>query len=191
METTMRQRQPGNRPSNRIRDLLGRFRRDRDGATLVEFGLIAIPFFALLLAIIQTAMIYYVGEVLQTAVADSSRLIMTGQATSTNYDKTKFKIEICGRVPTLFDCQNLLQVDVQSSNSFPSSVPSPIVNGQLDSTSFGFDPGGPSQIVMVRAAMAYPVWLPIIGLGMANLDNNKRLIMSSAVFRNEPYGATP
>lgn len=186
----MRQSLPDISLSGRIEDVLRRFRRNRDGTTMVEFGLIAIPFFALLLAIIQTAMIYYVGEVLQTAVADSSRLIMTGQATSTNYDKAKFKTEICGRVPTLFDCQNLVQVDVQSSNAFPNSVPSPVSNGKLDSSGFGFDPGGPSQIVMVRAAMAYPVWLPIIGLGMANLEDNKRLIMSSAVFRNEPYGAT-
>ena len=107
----MRQSLPDVSLSGRIEDVLRRFRRNRDGTTMVEFGLIAIPFFALLLAIIQTAMIYYVGEVLQTAVADSSRLIMTGQATSTNYDKAKFKTEICGRVPTLFDCQNLVQVD--------------------------------------------------------------------------------
>jgi Flp pilus assembly protein TadG len=186
----MRQPNEDRRLSRRFRRLIARFRRNRDGTSAVEFGLIAIPFFALLLAIIETAMIYYVSEVLQTAVSDSSRLIMTGQVTSTTYDAAKFKTEICSRVPTLFDCQNLIRVDVQSSTAFPGSVPTPVTNGNLDSTGFGFDPGGPSQIVMVRAAMAYPVWLPIIGLGMANLNENKRLIMASAVFRNEPYGST-
>src|SRR5512139_2995096 len=108
--------------SRRFRRLINRFRRNREGTTAVEFGLIAIPFFALLLASIETAMIYYVSEVLYTAVSDASRLIMTGQATSSTYNKAKFKTEICSRVPTLFDCQNLLQIDVQSSTAFPGSI---------------------------------------------------------------------
>ena len=60
--------------------LLRRFRSNRRGSVAVEFSLIALPFFALLFAIIETALVFFASQVLETAVQDSSRLILTGQA---------------------------------------------------------------------------------------------------------------
>ena len=50
------------------------------GATAVEFALVAAPFFALLIAILQTALIFLAQQVLQTATTEAARLVMTGQA---------------------------------------------------------------------------------------------------------------
>ncbi len=57
-----------------------RFARNKQGTTAVEFGLVAAPFLALLFAIIETAVVFFAGQTLETAVADTARLIMTGQA---------------------------------------------------------------------------------------------------------------
>jgi len=43
-----------------------RFRRSRRGSVAVEFALVAPLFFALLFAIIETAIVFFAGQVLET-----------------------------------------------------------------------------------------------------------------------------
>jgi len=52
--------------------------RQEDGAAAVEFALVAAPFLAMVFAIIETAIVFFAGQALETAAADGSRLIMTG-----------------------------------------------------------------------------------------------------------------
>src|SRR5262245_49272866 len=88
-----------------------------DGAAAIEFALIAAPFLALLFAIMETALIFFSGQALETAVADSARLIMTGQAQTAGYSKQQFKDAVCAKIYGLFDCQNGIYVDVQKFTS--------------------------------------------------------------------------
>ena len=57
-----------------------RFARQQDGAAAVEFALVAAPFLALIFAILETAFVFFAGQTLEAAAANSARLIMTGQA---------------------------------------------------------------------------------------------------------------
>jgi len=176
------------RPTGGLR-LLRAFRRDRKGSTAVEFGMLALPFLSLVFAIFETSMVHMTGQVLQTAVSDASRLIMTGQAQSAGFTGVDFKNEVCKRVKATFDCPGMLKVDVKVFPNFASATapPPPINGGKLDSSGFGFVPGGPNQIVVVRAAIEYPIVVPLIGQTMVNLADNRLLIMASAAFKNEPY----
>ncbi len=169
--------------------VLRTFRRDRKGSTAVEFAMLAVPFLSLVFAIFETSMVHMTGQVMQTAVSDASRLIMTGQAQAAGFTGVDFKNEVCKRVKATFDCPNMLQVDVKVFPNFASATapPPPINGGKLDSTGFGFVPGGPNQIVVVRAAIEYPIVVPLIGQTMVNLADNRLLIMASAAFKNEPY----
>jgi Flp pilus assembly pilin Flp len=56
-----------------------RLLRREDGVAAVEFALVAAPFLALMFAIIETALVFFTRQCLETVVADSSRLIMAGQ----------------------------------------------------------------------------------------------------------------
>ena len=60
--------------------LVRRFVRQQDGSAAVEFGMVAVPFLGLTFAIFETALVFFAGQTLETAVADLARLIMTGQA---------------------------------------------------------------------------------------------------------------
>ncbi len=165
--------------------LLRRFVREQNGAATVEFALVAAPFFALLFAIIQTAIVFFAGQTLETAMADSARLIMTGQAQLQGFSQTAFKNAVCSRIYGLFDCQNNLMVDVRRYTSFSiTDLSQPVKNGQVDKN-FQFDPGGPGEIVVVRMIYEWPVYVP--DLNLANLAGGKRLLMATAAFRNEPY----
>ena len=167
-----------------------RFARREDGLAAVEFGIVALPFFAMMFAIIETAMIFFASQVLETAVADSARLIMTGQAQQSNFTAAQFKDAVCAKIPALFECASGLQIDVKTFSGFSSvNNTKPIdANGNLQTGNFGYAPGQQGDIVLVRLMYQWPVYTSLLGLDkLADLNNNKRLIMASAAFRNEPY----
>src|SRR5476649_1727686 len=101
-----------------VKKALRRFRRNRRGSAAVEFALVAPLFFALLFAIIETAMVFFASQVLETVTQDSARFIMTGQAQTAAYTQAQFKTYVCGQIGVLFDCANGIYVDVQSYPAF-------------------------------------------------------------------------
>ena len=161
--------------------------KQQDGAAAVEFALVAAPFLAMVFAIIETAVIFFAGQALETAAADSARLIMTGQAQNAGFDQAKFKEAVCGKIYGLFNCSAGLHVDVKSYPSF-ASIPTskPITNGNLD-TNTGYQPGSPGDIVMVRLMYQWPVYVSLLGLNLSDVSGGKRVLMSTVAFRNEPY----
>src|SRR6266849_6862012 len=93
-----------------VRNAIRRFRRNRRGSAAVEFALVAPVFFALLFAIIESAMVFFAGQVLETGVQDSGRLIYTAQG----LNQAQFTQDFCNRVGTLFPCPSLdLCLDVR------------------------------------------------------------------------------
>jgi Flp pilus assembly protein TadG len=166
-----------------------RFVRQQDGAAAVEFGLVLAPFLALIFAIMETALIFFSGQVLETAVADSARLIMTGQAQSQGFNQSAFKTAVCGKIFGLFDCMNGVYVDVKKYSSFSNvAMTNPVdANGNFVNN-FGYDPGGPGDIVVVRLFYQWPVYVSLLGFNLQNMAGGKRLLVATAAFRNEPYG---
>jgi Flp pilus assembly protein TadG len=161
--------------------------RQQDGAVAVEFGLVAAPFLALVFAIMETAIVFFAGQALETAVADSARLIMTGQAQTASYSAAQFKNAVCAKIFGLFDCQNGVYVDVQTFSSFGNVTnTSPVSNGTFTPPN-NYNPGGPGDIVMVRLFYQWPVYVSLLGFDLSNLNGGKRLLAATAAFRNEPY----
>jgi Flp pilus assembly protein TadG len=163
--------------------------RQQEGVAAVEFAMIVTPFLALVFAIVQTAIIFFAGQALETAVADAGRLIMTGQAQTQGMDQAAFKNAVCAKIYGLFDCQGGVTVDVQKFTSFGNvSNPSPINNGNFQLTP-SYNPGGPGDIVLVRLFYQYPVYVNLYsaGDGLQNLNGGKRLLAATSAFRNEPY----
>jgi Flp pilus assembly pilin Flp len=179
------------------------FAGDERGATAVEFALIATPFFALLFALGQTAMLFWSTQVLETAVANASRQIYTGQFQSdpTNAGLTavqlqqKFKDLVCQNVPlkdpaspssgyVLFDCSKL-DVDIQTLGTTWTAPPSsPVSNGVYSPSGYSYQTPGRGQIVVVRASMEYPTIVPMASA--TGLKSGNQLMMASAAFLTEP-----
>ena len=117
-----------------FRTALHRFRRNRRGSAAVEFALVAPVFFALLFAIIETAIVFFAGQVLETVTQDSARKIMTGQAQTANYTKAQFKeTVVCptgALAKVLFNCDNLF-IEAKSYPTFPNvTITEPIDGSQ-------------------------------------------------------------
>ncbi|WP_240232069.1 TadE/TadG family type IV pilus assembly protein [Devosia lacusdianchii] len=167
------------------------FGRDERGATIIEFGLLAVPFFSILGAILETSIIFLSTQALDSAVQDASRLVRTGQARSTILTADDFRQEVCGRLFGLFrDCDGLF-VDVQQVSNFASVNVSPPVDPTCAtacewSRGDAYQPGQGSSIMVVQVYYKWPVMLNF-GLGLADLPDSKRLFAAVTVFRNEPF----
>src|SRR3984957_10166064 len=98
-------------PTAFARDVFRHFRRNRRGSAAVEFALVAPVFFALLFAIIETAIMFFASQVLETITQESARMILTGQAQTASYTQSQFKTYVCSQIPALFNCANV-SVDV-------------------------------------------------------------------------------
>ena len=172
-----------------LRKTLRRFRRNRRGSAAVEFALVAPVFFALLFAIIETAIVFFAGQLLETVTQDSARMIMTGQAQTTGYSQSDFKTSVvCPKIIVLFDCTNGISIDVQSYSAFSSvSISNPIDSGKNFVPPNNYSPGGPGDIVVVRLFYQWPLIVTGLGYNIANLTGSKRLLTATAAFRNEPY----
>jgi Flp pilus assembly protein TadG len=171
---------------------LCRFARAREAATAVEFALVATPFFALIFAILQTAIVFFASQTLETAAANVSRLILTGQAQTGSWSAAQFKQQVCAQIYAIFDCTNSVYVDVESYSSFSAvNLNAPVTNGNFDTSQLGYNPGGPGSIVLVRLYYKFPVYVNLLNLSgdLSNLNGGFNLLAATAVFKNEPYSS--
>lgn len=175
-----------------------RFLRADDGASAVEFALVVIPFLALVLAILQMALIAFLSSALQTATVASARYLATGQGVGIS--QSTFKTAVCNRLPSLFDCTKLM-VDVQSvappaagrgsGSGFSSVSTAPIVitrdqNGNV-TNAFNFSPGAASGIMIIRVMYQWPFAIDMMNLGGASPPGGGFLMVGTSVLKNEPY----
>lgn len=166
-----------------------RFGRNENGATAVEFAVIALPFFALLYGILQVSLLYMAQEVLETGVYEAARLVRTGQVQAGGMDEDDIRKAICGNTSGLVpDCEDDLVLDVRSFRTFQAvSLPPPLDSkGELNEST-SFSPGAGGEVVIFRAFYAYSLPIPDGVTGLANMSDGRRLLAASASFRNEPF----
>ncbi|WP_022719929.1 TadE/TadG family type IV pilus assembly protein [Rhodopseudomonas sp. B29] len=179
----------------RERCRFGAFAKNSAGATAVEFALIALPFFAILIALVQTFFLFFAQSVLENAVRRSARQLLTGQFQSQTASLTQaaataaFTQVVCNNASVLLTCSGLM-VDVEVANNWSSAnIGTPTLTydatGKV-SNSWQFNPGHAGDIVVVRVMYLWPVFFGPIAFNLANQPNNSRLIMASAAFQNEP-----
>jgi Flp pilus assembly protein TadG len=177
-----------------------RFAREERGATAVEFGLLAAPFFALIYAILETAVVFLAGQILDSAVQDASRKLRTGEAQTATWNADRFREEICSRLYGMFDCSvgsDRLKIRVSVVASFGTATVLPAIGA--DCTASGkpedcewtivedYSPGMGSEIVLVQAYYKWPTLVNIGGFNLATQADNSRLLSAVRVFLNEPF----
>jgi Flp pilus assembly protein TadG len=173
--------------SNRIGRLAARFAAAERGATAVEFSLVALPFFALLFAILELGLVFMVSTNLESATDQAARQIRTGEVQTAGGTAATFKTAICAQM-VVSDCASNLKIDVRTFDQFADvDTSDPVKDGKFDDTKLRFAPGGPEDIVLVRAYYQWTLITPMLNTAMQSLANGKRLISATATFQNEPY----
>ncbi|HVY19642.1 MAG TPA: TadE/TadG family type IV pilus assembly protein [Bauldia sp.] len=174
--------------------LFDRFGRNDAGATAVEFSLVALPFIALMFAIIETALAFFAQNYFEDTLARTARLVRTGQAQQVSTNVDQFKALMCLKLSPMFNCPGGLTLDVRTYSSFGSitlsipTIPAGQPNaGNLDTSNTQYNLGKGGDIVLVRAYYAWPVFVNRLGNNLATMPNGTRLLVATAAFRNEPF----
>ncbi|MEM7621045.1 MAG: TadE/TadG family type IV pilus assembly protein [Pseudomonadota bacterium] len=175
--------------------LLQKLCKKQSGVTAVEFGIIALPFFAIVFAILEVGLVFFGSLALENSVEQTSRLVKTGQAQGASMTETQFRTAVCQNVNSLFNCNNLLKLELRSFPSFQSAGTymenannDPIdINGDLrDDFTFEANTAG-GDIILLRAYLEWDITLSFPGNGLSNMGNGNRLLVSTITFKNEPF----
>jgi Flp pilus assembly protein TadG len=183
-------RRPFRNPDGIIK-VLRRFRRDRHGSAAVEFAFIAPLFFMLLFAIIETALMFFAGQVLETITQDSARLMLTNQAQDGGMTQPQFRTALCGRITALFGCTGVfITVKAYPPGTLipQSDLADPISGGAFVDNSTYQVPRA-CDTGLVRVFYQWPLYVTKLGYDMANITQSGskyKLLSATAAFRVEP-----
>lgn len=176
-----------------------RYLKNREGTAAIEFAILAVPFFMLIFAVLELAIVFFINSTLNHAVSEAGRQIRTGnfQACGT---QAKFKQLVCANMSGLGNCEKRLRIDVVSDSSFgaitlaePPEPPEPdpsdpaatddIPNGDWENTAA-------SVPVVVRGLYYHKLVLPPQLTRLETMEGKGiRLLSATTAFKNEPFPA--
>ncbi|MGE0740566.1 MAG: TadE/TadG family type IV pilus assembly protein [Hyphomonadaceae bacterium] len=177
------------RPLQALRKLR-RFGRARRGSTAIEFAIVVIPFFLLTFGLAEVSMIGFVQTSLDFSVSEAGREIRTGEAQMNGVGQHEIEELLCEELTkfVILTCSGNLFLDVDRFDSFVDvDNGNPIQNSQFTTGGFGYSPGAPSDIVVVRAYYRWKIMTPMFEPLLSNVNGGERILVSTMMFRNEPY----
>lgn len=195
--------------AKRLRRLL----KSSEGATAIEFAILAIPFMMIVFATFETFIAFTGEQLVSNAVDTMARRIRTGQITfgdptrtTTYMTKTMFRQEFCKQISVMITCSKTeaavadkLWIDLEQVTNFadiPTGVPLKATNGgknrDLDTDKILFTPGGAGKINMFRAYYRWPITTDLVRPYISNIQQEgstkgQFLIVATSAFQNENY----
>ena len=170
--------------------LIRRLSRERKGSVAIEFGILAMPFIALIFAILESCLSFATQQLIANSADRVSRDIRTGRVRVADLSGNKLRNLVCGNISLMAPagCPDLI-VDLNNYASF-AAVPKVIPlqgNGDINTSGFTINPGGPSTINHLRIYYRWPITTDFLRQSMSNLPGGKTLLLASATWRNEPF----
>jgi Flp pilus assembly protein TadG len=147
---------------------------------MIEFALIATPFFILLFGTFEIGFIYWANQELEHATSHGARLVRTGQVQGGAMNQAQLKTAMCSQTAVLVGCATRLRLDVRSAATFAGITPPSPLNGSgvlKDDAEFSFLPGASDDIVLISA---FYNWHPL-------LKPSDYILRAASVTRNEPF----
>jgi Flp pilus assembly protein TadG len=175
---------------------VSRFRAAGDGATAVEFALIAPVFLATLIAMLEISYFLFAQQTLQTAAVEMGRLFMTNQgpsqSTTVNASgQLQSGSSVCNIIEPLLSCGSVV-VNVQSYQDYSSASTSmPALYASSGSncnavTSWNYNAGTPGQVVVIQLMYPLTILTGPLGFALSNSCNGTMEVMGVTAIRVEP-----
>ncbi|MCD2172639.1 pilus assembly protein [Rhizobium sp. C4] len=192
---------------------LRRLFKSSEGATAIEFAILAIPFMMIVFATFETFIAFTGEQLVSNAVDTMARRVRTGQITfsdptrtTTYMTQTQFRQEFCKQISVMITCSQTepavpykLYIDLQQVTNFadiPVGIPLVATNGgktrDIDVTKLKFTPGGAGKINMFRAYYRWPITTDLVRPYISNIQREGTtkgdfLIVATSAFQNENY----
>lgn len=179
--------------------LMSRFLRNRNGATAIEFSVLALPFLALTFAILESCISFTGQQLLASATDDIARQFRTGQLKKDpSLTEERLKTMVCERIEIIVSkgCPGL-EVDLRTYTSFADAAATSFKiqnkqivltkNDKADPDGYEVNPGEAKSINMLRVFYAWPVITDFMRSAMSNLEGGKTLHFAATIWQNEPF----
>ncbi|MDU0361612.1 TadE/TadG family type IV pilus assembly protein [Rhizobium sp. 25PS6] len=184
--------------------------RSRDGAAAIEFALLAIPYFLVIFAILETFVAFAAEELVSNGVDTMSRRMRTGQITynlgrTTDMNQAQFRQAFCDEISILIRCSatevatpSKLYLDVQTFSTFsaiPTTIPKVSTDkyADINPAAFKYAPGGAGTINMLRAYYRWEITADLVRPYITTIRPTdasmprQYLIVGTSAFQNEQY----
>ncbi len=172
------------------------FVRNKKGSAAVEFAIIAPIFLAIMFSMFEVGWFFYTNSVIDASLDRAGRLLRTGQVQqSIASPADQFDLlydEICDVVATFGACDQTLTLEVRTFTTFAdlAAATDPMVCADSppdDVDNIAFEPGTELSIIRARACLIYKTVNPMIGVNVSDGPSGERHLISTVIFRNEPY----
>lgn len=164
-------------------------RTSNEGATAIEFALLAIPYVFLMVGIIELAIMFAAGSMLEGATNSAARLVRTGQLQQSgdaSAQEAAFREAFCEYATALVDCNDVV-IEARLMESFSDAEgETPTYDDEGNMESSGFETGGSNDKVLIRASYRYDFMTPFMGPLLGGADSAFDF-MSTIVLQTEPY----
>lgn len=176
-----------------LRRLRRAFSADHRGAAAVEFALVAVPFLALLCVVVESAMMTFAQQTLDTAMGRATRVLRTGafqDAANGTDPGERLRRTMCAGGVVFFRCDDL-KLDLTRSASFSNTQVATPYDSQKKTWAVGFGttfqcPQG-DDVVALRAAVPVLRLFSFMDFTRQSMGGNLQLLVATAIFRAEPY----
>ncbi len=153
-----------------------RLLRDTRGAAAVEFAIVAVPLYFLVLGALAAGMNIMAMGVLNFATKEAARKIQIGTIRGTS--DSDVRTLICGYVSAIVpSCQNALMIYAASGPTFSAAASATVVGTAFSPA--GFSTGTAGNAVVLQVACNSP-----FGMSLTNAANF--MLTATTVFQNEP-----
>ncbi len=171
-----------------IKNVLKRWGKEEDGVVALEFALVAVPFIFTLIGIIELSFIFAGSSVLEGATQEASRMIRTGQIQQAEAGQEEmFETALCENARVFLNCDNLQYEVIHLEGFSDAGNYAAQLDGDGNLDSRGFDPGGVSDVILIRTAYRQSIVTPFFGRFFSDGDGESLLLMSTVVLQTEPY----
>jgi Flp pilus assembly protein TadG len=168
------------------------FVKNREGATVIEFALLALPFSLLIFAIIESCIAFASEEYMQNITDDLARQLRTGDIPRTE-TAPAFKTRFCNRFKAFAgdSCEEKIIIDLRNFPTFAQAAAlRTYVNEDKEIVVPGgvkFEPGPAQSRNILRVFYPWPVMSDIMRGSMGRLKDSARLHFATATWQNEPF----
>jgi len=163
---------------------------DDSGATAIEFALLAIPYVFLMVGIIELAIMFAAGTMMEGATSSAARMIRTGQiqqgASDESGREAAFRQAFCNFATALIRCEDVVIEARQLTNFSDAGSEGADYDEEGNMESSGFETGDSNDKVLIRTFYRYEFMTPFIGRLLGGEDSAFDFT-STIILQTEPY----
>ncbi len=158
------------------------FADDEEGAVAIEFAVLAVPFFLVLVAILEIAVLLTASMQFEHAVDRVTRRVMTAEVAN---KEPAIRNSLCGELVFPVDCTRI-RIDYREIADVGAfDLPDPVASGAVNAAAFTFSTTSNPSFFSLRVGYEWPIVMQPFVFFLANLNNDSHFIVGTALARVE------